>query len=81
LIHSPIKLICYVVVFMKYWAGLNNPADRDMLVGGDEALSREAMNMVPGSSTQGRALLGARGNDESGEIVDAGSGADRAEDA
>jgi hypothetical protein len=34
LIHSPIELICYVVVFMKYWAGLNNPADRDMLVGG-----------------------------------------------
>jgi hypothetical protein len=80
LIHYPIKLICYAVVFMKYWAGLNNPADRDMLVGGAEALSREAMKMVPGS-TQGRALLGARGNDESGEIVDAGSGADRAEDA
>jgi hypothetical protein len=37
--------------------------------------------MVPGASSQGRALLGARGNDESGEIVDARSGADRTEDA
>jgi hypothetical protein len=53
LIHSPIELICYVVVFIKYWAGLNNPADREMLVGGADALSREAMSMVPGSSSQG----------------------------
>jgi hypothetical protein len=37
--------------------------------------------MVPGSSSQGRALLGDRGNDEAGEIVDAGSEAARAGDA
>jgi hypothetical protein len=66
---------------MKYWSGLNNPADREMLVGGADALSRVAMNMAPGSSSQGRALLGDRSNDEAGEIVDAGSEAARAEDA
>jgi hypothetical protein len=65
------NLLCYC--FMKYWPGLNNLADREMLVGGADALSREAMNMVSGSSSQGRALLGDRGNDEAGEIVDAGS--------
>jgi hypothetical protein len=65
---------------MKYWAGLNNPADRDMLVGGADALSRVAMNMAPGSSSQVRALLRDRSNDEAGKIVDAGSGAARAED-
>jgi hypothetical protein len=80
-IHFPIELIFYVVVFMKYWGGLNNPADRDMLVGGADALSRVTMNMAPGSSSQGRALLRDRSNDEAGEIVDAGSEAARAEDA
>jgi hypothetical protein len=81
LIHSPIKLICYDVVFMKYWAGLNNSADREMLVGGADALSREAMNMVPGFPSQRRVLQGGRSNDESGEIVDAGHAAVKLEDA
>jgi hypothetical protein len=49
-----------------------------MLVAGADALSREAMNMMPGSSSQRRNLLGARASDESGEIVDAGNGVDRA---
>jgi hypothetical protein len=40
LIHSPIELICYVVVFMKYWAGLNNSAYREMLVVGANAVKR-----------------------------------------
>jgi hypothetical protein len=37
--------------------------------------------MLPGSSSQGRALLKDRGNDEASEIVDAGSEAARAGDA
>jgi hypothetical protein len=41
---------------MKYWTCLNNPADRDMLIGGDDALSREAMNMMPDFPNQRRAL-------------------------
>jgi hypothetical protein len=57
-------------VFIKYWADLNNY--REMLLGGAESLSREAMNMVPCFPSQRRVLQGGQSNDESGEIVDAG---------
>jgi hypothetical protein len=60
---------------MKYWEGLNNSADIEMLVGGANALSREAMNMMPGFPPRRRALQGGRSNDESGEIVDVGHAA------
>jgi hypothetical protein len=45
-------------MFMKYWAGLHNPADRELLTGGAEALSRESMNMMPSSSARRRVLQG-----------------------
>jgi hypothetical protein len=38
LIQTPVELICFVVVFMKYWAGLNVQADSDALRQGADAL-------------------------------------------
>jgi hypothetical protein len=38
LINSPIDLICYATVFMKYWAGLNSDTDQDAIRRGANAL-------------------------------------------
>jgi hypothetical protein len=56
-------------VFIKYWAGLHNPADRELITSGAEALSREAMNIMPSSSARRRVLQGGRSNVDAGEIV------------
>jgi hypothetical protein len=46
IIQNPIELICFVVVFMKYWACLNVQADRDALRQGVDALQRVALSFV-----------------------------------
>ena len=38
LINSPVELIHYAGVFMKYWAGLHNSVDQEALRAGAEAL-------------------------------------------
>jgi hypothetical protein len=43
LIKSHIDLICYFVVFIKYWAALNNDADQVALRAGAESLATVAM--------------------------------------
>jgi hypothetical protein len=59
---------------MKYWAGLNNPADRDILLGGANALIGVVMNMMPDTSTRRRALQDTRCTEDSGEIVNSETG-------
>jgi hypothetical protein len=76
LIHSPVELICYATVFIKYWAGLHNPADRDLLIGGAKALTREATNLMPRHPSTRQMLQGGRNNDDEGEIDDGRRAAD-----
>jgi hypothetical protein len=53
LIKSPIDLICYATVFMKYWAGLNTDADQEAIRRGADAL----INMATGSQMGVRTSL------------------------
>jgi hypothetical protein len=70
LINSPIDLICYATVFMKYWAGLNPGADQEAIHRGADAL----INVATGSHMGARSSLrieGVRsprsGQDEGGD--------------
>jgi hypothetical protein len=70
LIKSPIDLICYANVFMKYWAWLNTDADQEAIRRGADAL----INMATGSQMGARSSLRIEGvrstrsdQDEDGE--------------
>jgi hypothetical protein len=43
LINSPVELIRYSAVFMKYWAGLNPSADQELIRRGADELINRAM--------------------------------------
>jgi hypothetical protein len=61
LIKSPVELICYSVVFMNYWAGLNNDADQVALRAGAESLiavSMAARDANPPPGDRARLVLG-----------------------
>jgi hypothetical protein len=45
LIKSPLELICYATVFMKYWAGLNSTSDQEALRSGADAILAVAMDV------------------------------------
>jgi hypothetical protein len=44
LIISPIELICYSVVYMKYWAGLNSSAYQELIRRGADELINTGMS-------------------------------------
>jgi hypothetical protein len=46
LIQTPVELICFAVVFMKYWAGLNVQADGDALRHGADTIQQTALSSV-----------------------------------
>jgi hypothetical protein len=43
LISSPVGLICYMCVFLRYWAGLQEEKDKKLLLEGASRLQRGAM--------------------------------------
>jgi hypothetical protein len=45
LIKTPLELICYSAVFIKYWAGLNTTSDQEALRNGAEAIVAVAMEV------------------------------------
>ena len=57
LIKSPIELISYFVVFMKFWAGLHNNADAEALRAGADAL----LNLATSVGDAGHARPAAHG--------------------
>jgi hypothetical protein len=42
LISSPLGLICYMCAFLRYWAGLQNEKDKELLMEGASRLQRGA---------------------------------------
>jgi hypothetical protein len=64
LIQTPVELICFAVVFMKYWAGLNVQADTDALRQGADALQQTVLSSVR-SSVPARLAIG--GNQQAGD--------------
>jgi hypothetical protein len=42
LISSPLGLICYMCAFLRYWAGLQNEKDKELLLEGASRLQRGA---------------------------------------
>jgi hypothetical protein len=64
LIQTPVELICFAVVFMKYWAGLNVQADSDALRQGADALQQTVLSSVR-SSVPARLAIG--GNQQAGD--------------
>jgi hypothetical protein len=46
-INSPLDLICYSIVFMKYWAGLNSSADQEVIRMGADNLIATATGVRP----------------------------------
>jgi hypothetical protein len=75
LIQTPIDLICFAVVFMKYWAGLNVQADGDALRQGADVLHQTALSSVR-SNIPARLVI--EGNHQAG---DGGEVDDNQEDA
>jgi hypothetical protein len=43
LISSPLGLICYMCAFLRYWAGLQNEKDKEMLMEGASRLQKGAL--------------------------------------
>jgi hypothetical protein len=78
IIQNPTELICFAVVFMKYWAGLNVQADRDALRQGADALQGVALGMMQPRSAARLAIGDSRRNGDTGE-VDYNSEADDAQ--
>jgi hypothetical protein len=70
IIQNPTELICFAVVFMKYWAGLNMQADGDALWQGADALQGVAPGMVQPSSTTRLAIADSRRIGDTGEVDD-----------
>jgi hypothetical protein len=52
-----------------------------MLIGGADALSRQAMNMTPGASARRRVLQDARSTEDLGEIDNNGAATNPTSDA
>jgi hypothetical protein len=46
MIQSPVELICFAVVFMKYWAGLHVQADGDALRHGADTIQQTALSSI-----------------------------------
>jgi hypothetical protein len=75
-INSPLDLICYSTVFMKYWAGLNSYADQEMIRRGVDnllAIAAGARSPRRGKALRiegGRNAQADRGEDADGNAQD-----------
>jgi hypothetical protein len=70
IIQNPSELICFAVVFMKYWAGLNMQADGDALRRGADAIQGVALGMMQSGSTSRSVRVDNRRIGDAGEVDD-----------
>jgi hypothetical protein len=70
LIQTPAELICFAVVFMKYWAGLNVQADGDALRHGADILQQTALSSVRSNTPARLRIEGNRQANDGGEVED-----------
>jgi hypothetical protein len=70
IIQNPTELICFAVVFMKYWAGLNMQADGDALRRGADAIQGVALGMMQSGSTSRSVREDIRRIGDAGEVDD-----------
>jgi hypothetical protein len=70
IIQNPSELICFDVVFMKYWAGLNMQADGDALRHGADAIQGVALGMMQSGSTSRSVRVDNRRIGDAGEVDD-----------
>jgi hypothetical protein len=69
-IQSPVELICFAVVFMKYWAGLNVQADGDALRHGADTIQQTALSSVRSNRPASLRIEGNRQANDGGEVDD-----------
>jgi hypothetical protein len=70
LIQTPADLICFAVVFMKYWAGLNVQADGDALRHGADIIQQTALSSVRSNIPARLVIEGNRQTSDGGEVDD-----------
>jgi hypothetical protein len=70
LIQTPVELICFAVVFMKYWAGLNVQVDGDALRHGADTIQQTALSSVRSNRPARLRIEGNRQANDGGEVDD-----------
>jgi hypothetical protein len=66
--NSPIELICFAVVFMKYWAGLSMQEDRDAIRQGANTLLEVAMGTRCANPEERLSIVAGRQDRDAGEV-------------
>jgi hypothetical protein len=70
LIQSPVDIICFAVVFMKFWASLNVQADGDALREGADVLQQTALSSIRSNIPARLVIEGNRYAGDGGEVDD-----------
>jgi hypothetical protein len=70
MIQTPVELICFAVVFMKYWAGLNVQADGDALRHGADTIQQIALSSIRSNRPASLRIEDNRQANDGGEVDD-----------